>query len=344
MSDYPGGIDAFTAKEDGAGHYVFADYFNTLQDAVVAVQTALGVNPQGSYDDVAARLDDGGGGGGGGATGPTGPAGATGATGPTGPTGAGATGATGPVGATGATGPAGATGAGATGATGPTGPAGPTGATGATGSAGGVGATGATGPVGATGASGGGGGGGGWVRPYSSSRFYVAPDGMFAFDQTQNTSVGYLYMIPVFIPASGSLTLTTTVFPYSAAGSGETGTLWILPSTDGQPTVTGSQKIMDYAIDTTGLHTDTITMTFTSGWYYFATALTATGYLTGCRQVGNTSYFDGDFPYGVDSLGSQSFLSRLKYDNWTLSSGQLTSISDPIYDSGTTPAIWWNLA
>lgn len=153
-SDYPTGLDSFTAKADGAGHYVFAAYFNDLQNAVTAIETTLGTDPQGGYTTVADAIAAGGGGVG--ATGPTGPTGPAGATGPTGPTGVGATGATGPIGETGP----------GAGATGPTGPTGPTGVTGATGPAGATGVgttgpTGATGPAGATGATGPGGGGGG---------------------------------------------------------------------------------------------------------------------------------------------------------------------------------------
>ena len=197
MSSYPASLDTFATKADGAGHYVYASYFNDLQAAITAIQATLGVNPQGSFGTVAAALTAGGTG----PTGPTGPAGTTGATGPTGPTGAtgvtgpagvGATGATGPLGATGATGPVGATGVGATGATGAAGPSG-VGATGATGPAG---ATGATGPVGATGPAGSGGGGG------ASGKYSVQTNDVINFSAetigptiTFNATAGTSYLV-----------------------------------------------------------------------------------------------------------------------------------------------------
>jgi hypothetical protein len=44
-SNYPGGLDTFTARSDGPGQVILAAHINALQDAVTAVETALGVNP-----------------------------------------------------------------------------------------------------------------------------------------------------------------------------------------------------------------------------------------------------------------------------------------------------------
>lgn len=55
-SSYPAAPDAFESKQDGAGHYVYASYFNDLQNAISAVQATLGVNPQGTHSDVAAAI------------------------------------------------------------------------------------------------------------------------------------------------------------------------------------------------------------------------------------------------------------------------------------------------
>lgn len=51
---YPTSLDSFTTRVDGQPAY--AAYFNDLQTAVVAVETALGTTPQGTYADVAAAI------------------------------------------------------------------------------------------------------------------------------------------------------------------------------------------------------------------------------------------------------------------------------------------------
>jgi hypothetical protein len=59
-SSFPGAIDSFTTKVDGVDD-VMAAHVNDLQDAVVAIQTELGVDPAGSDPDVVTRftnLDD----------------------------------------------------------------------------------------------------------------------------------------------------------------------------------------------------------------------------------------------------------------------------------------------
>lgn len=71
MSDYPDGLDTFTPKTDGPGQYVYAAYFNTLQNALTAVQSTLGLNPQGTHDDVAAAIAAAAQTGGGGESGPS---------------------------------------------------------------------------------------------------------------------------------------------------------------------------------------------------------------------------------------------------------------------------------
>ncbi len=55
-STYPYSADTFSTKADGPGHYVFAAYFNDLQDAVLATENTLGLVPAGSAGTVAARL------------------------------------------------------------------------------------------------------------------------------------------------------------------------------------------------------------------------------------------------------------------------------------------------
>lgn len=55
---YPGSVDAFATKTDGVD-YNLASHINDLQDAAMAVETELGIDPAGSYADVAERLDDG---------------------------------------------------------------------------------------------------------------------------------------------------------------------------------------------------------------------------------------------------------------------------------------------
>ncbi|HMM98579.1 MAG TPA: hypothetical protein PKC99_06195 [Anaerolineales bacterium] len=56
-SVYPGSLDSFTAKTDGVD-YNLAAHINDLQDAVVAIETELGLDPAGSEADVKTRLDN----------------------------------------------------------------------------------------------------------------------------------------------------------------------------------------------------------------------------------------------------------------------------------------------
>lgn len=44
-SSYPGGLDSFPARSNGPGDTIDASHINALQDAVTAIETALGVNP-----------------------------------------------------------------------------------------------------------------------------------------------------------------------------------------------------------------------------------------------------------------------------------------------------------
>jgi len=54
-SNYPGALDSFTTKQDGIDT-VAASHVNDLQDAVVAIETELGIDPKGDYASVAAAL------------------------------------------------------------------------------------------------------------------------------------------------------------------------------------------------------------------------------------------------------------------------------------------------
>lgn len=54
-TNYPGGIDSYTVKQDGIDT-VAAEHINNLQDAVVAVQTELGTNPKGGFSNVGTAL------------------------------------------------------------------------------------------------------------------------------------------------------------------------------------------------------------------------------------------------------------------------------------------------
>ncbi|WP_088283831.1 sialate O-acetylesterase [Kineosporia sp. A_224] len=64
MSNYPGAVDIFAEKTNWSGDpnaapataRITAADVNNVQDAILAVQDTLGVNPQGSHTDVAARL------------------------------------------------------------------------------------------------------------------------------------------------------------------------------------------------------------------------------------------------------------------------------------------------
>ncbi|MCK4624313.1 MAG: hypothetical protein KAV00_03310 [Phycisphaerae bacterium] len=55
MSAYPGSLDSFTTKQDGVDLYLAA-HMNAVQSSIVAEQSALGTNPQGSATDLKTRL------------------------------------------------------------------------------------------------------------------------------------------------------------------------------------------------------------------------------------------------------------------------------------------------
>ena len=55
MSAYPGAIDSFTTHVDNTEYMTAAD-LNNVQSSIVAIETILGVNPQGSYSTVLAWL------------------------------------------------------------------------------------------------------------------------------------------------------------------------------------------------------------------------------------------------------------------------------------------------
>jgi hypothetical protein len=52
---YPGAIDSFTTKQDLVDT-IYASHINDPQDSIVAIETELGINPKGTYANVAARL------------------------------------------------------------------------------------------------------------------------------------------------------------------------------------------------------------------------------------------------------------------------------------------------
>ena len=66
MSSYPSSIYSPRTRENKAGiEYdpdkkteFFAEDINNSDDEIVAIETELGTNPKGSYDDVKDRLDD----------------------------------------------------------------------------------------------------------------------------------------------------------------------------------------------------------------------------------------------------------------------------------------------
>lgn len=53
---YPADIDTFPTLVDGQP--AFADYFNDIHASIVAIQTALGLDPAGASDTVADALTD----------------------------------------------------------------------------------------------------------------------------------------------------------------------------------------------------------------------------------------------------------------------------------------------
>ena len=59
---YPRAIDVFVPKvntTDGTdGDYIMAEHMNKVQNAIVAIQETLGINPQGDYINLAKRLED----------------------------------------------------------------------------------------------------------------------------------------------------------------------------------------------------------------------------------------------------------------------------------------------
>jgi len=157
MSKFPAQIDTTITLPTVINNNtpVKGESVNRLRDAILAIESELGVKPSTVYSTVRSRLDaiEGG------IVASTGPTGPTGPSGPMGPPG-GPVGPTGPNGHDGHTGPAGTDGTigqdGATGPTGPyggpTGPRGSTGPTGSPGAPGPSGLDGATGPTGARGA------------------------------------------------------------------------------------------------------------------------------------------------------------------------------------------------
>lgn len=72
MTNYPGAIDEFRVAQNIPGvlynaddtKTVFAEDTNSHSDAILAIESTLGVNPQGDFDTVASRLDAASGGGG----------------------------------------------------------------------------------------------------------------------------------------------------------------------------------------------------------------------------------------------------------------------------------------
>lgn len=72
MTNYPNAIDTFREVENIRGvtyeaqdtQTLFAEDTNNHSDAIIAIETTLGKNPEGDFDTVADRLDNSGGGGG----------------------------------------------------------------------------------------------------------------------------------------------------------------------------------------------------------------------------------------------------------------------------------------
>lgn len=66
MSTYPAAIDTFdspvnqpgTEFPNGPATSIWAEHFTQRSVAIAAIQETLGVNPQGGYSSVVARLDD----------------------------------------------------------------------------------------------------------------------------------------------------------------------------------------------------------------------------------------------------------------------------------------------
>lgn len=55
MSSFPGSLDSYTTKTDNVD-YVLAAHVNSLQSAIVAIETELGTDPAGTVTDVKTRL------------------------------------------------------------------------------------------------------------------------------------------------------------------------------------------------------------------------------------------------------------------------------------------------
>jgi hypothetical protein len=53
-ASYPASVKSFTTKIDGGT--IFVSHVNDLQDEVAAIETAIGLNPQGAYADLATRI------------------------------------------------------------------------------------------------------------------------------------------------------------------------------------------------------------------------------------------------------------------------------------------------
>ena len=47
---YPGSLDSFTTKQDGAGNLIMAAHVNDVQDSIVAIETELKVNHNSNLD------------------------------------------------------------------------------------------------------------------------------------------------------------------------------------------------------------------------------------------------------------------------------------------------------
>lgn len=58
-SAYPGAVDVFPPRHDGPTSVIHAGHINDLQEAVVAIQETLGVDPAGTASSVAERLSTG---------------------------------------------------------------------------------------------------------------------------------------------------------------------------------------------------------------------------------------------------------------------------------------------
>lgn len=253
--------------------------------------------------------------------------GATGAAGPTG-----AQGSTGAPGAQGPTGASGSTGApGATGSLGPTGPTGVGGATGATGSAGATGATGASGTNGATGATGSPGTAGGYqwsILNYTRDGVASAWQTFPMLAATVRSAVGYgatnTILQPIWVGTGATLSEIAMATNSTASGNMRMGVYDA--ASDGGP---GNLLFDSGNIATTssGLFTQSVSITATSGWLWLAWRTSATVNLitipgssmlapitsfpaSPAEEATNLLYFAASFAAFPSSLATQS-LTRL---------------------------------